>query len=271
MLLAVQGLDDLVAPVVPAGDGAEHRVLERRRERVLLQVAPAAALGLVVVVELFDRGLANVGELALGRSRSGALGLAARQRARIAIGDQAAQDLGEHLGLSKATQLEDRLGGGGQDAGGGPTPRPVALGDVRTRVGVHPDRHEVLGEQRRDLGIGVGLLLHHVAPVAPLRDDVDQDDPVLVLRPLERRALPVRPVDLGVGSGGVGGRGGLGLPARAGGRQGEGGEKASGNGSQRHHDGSGNTGRRPERIGGRTATLDLAQASEISAAGHTEH
>src|SRR5262249_15770180 len=55
----------------------------------------------------------------------------------------------------------------------------VALGDVGPLVYVDPDRDEALAQRRADLGVAVGRLVHHVAPVAPRRRAIDQDEAVL--------------------------------------------------------------------------------------------
>src|SRR5579863_97193 len=58
----------------------------------------------------------------------------------------------------------------------------IAAIDVGTLVAVYLYGDEMLVHDLRDFGIVVGLPVHHVAPVAPDRADVEQDRFVLALR-----------------------------------------------------------------------------------------
>ena len=55
----------------------------------------------------------------------------------------------------------------GQKRGGGPPSDVIPGVDVRTVVTVHPDRHEVRIDEARHVRVGVGRLVHFVAPGAP--------------------------------------------------------------------------------------------------------
>ena len=71
----------------------------------------------------------------------------------------------------------------------------VAAVDVGALVAVHLYRDEVLVDDARHLGIVVGLVVHHVTPVAPHRADIEQDGLVLALRRGEGLLAPLMPVD----------------------------------------------------------------------------
>ena len=73
--------------------------------------------------------------------------------------------------------------------------------DVGTLVAVHFDADELAVQDLRDPLVFVRFSVHHVAPVAPHRADVEQDRLVLGARPLERRLAPGEPVDRLMGSG----------------------------------------------------------------------
>src|SRR3972149_10665780 len=55
----------------------------------------------------------------------------------------------------------------GQEGGSGPAAQVVTGVDVRALVVVHAHGHEVLVDVGDDAGVGVGRLVHDVAPVAP--------------------------------------------------------------------------------------------------------
>ncbi len=71
----------------------------------------------------------------------------------------------------------------------------VAAVHVGPLVPVHLDGDEEPVDDLGGLRILVGLLIHHVTPVAPHRPAVEQDRLVLGLRPLERCLPPRPPVD----------------------------------------------------------------------------
>src|SRR5271166_2053820 len=50
----------------------------------------------------------------------------------------------------------------------------IAAVNVRTLVAIHLHRDEMLVHDRRNLGIVIGLAIHHMAPVAPHRTNVEQ-------------------------------------------------------------------------------------------------
>ena len=64
---------------------------------------------------------------------------------------------------------------------------------IGTRFLIDFHRNLVLGNQRRDARIGIGFLLHHVAPVAPRGFEIRQDKALLLLALREMAALPCFP------------------------------------------------------------------------------
>ncbi len=80
---------------------------------------------------------------------------------------------------------------GGQNRRGRPAPLVVAVVDVREPVGVHSHRDVSPCDQLHDIGVLVGGLIHHVAPVAPVTEDVQQDRLVLPLRQGEGFVTPL--------------------------------------------------------------------------------
>ncbi len=69
----------------------------------------------------------------------------------------------------------------------------VVIIDIGTLIGVYLDRHELAVDQVRDLRVGIRGLVHHVAPVAPYRADIEQDRSIERSRQLEARAAPGLP------------------------------------------------------------------------------
>ncbi len=68
--------------------------------------------------------------------------------------------------------------------------RLVARIHVGPLVAIHLHGHKKLVDHRRDFRIFVRLAIHHVAPVAPHRADVEQDGFVFGLRARKRRLAP---------------------------------------------------------------------------------
>jgi hypothetical protein len=152
---------------------ADQRQLVERGERILLLATPAALDLVVVAVELGEGRAPQFGEASVARRRR-RRGAATGQLASPVILDEAAQEqLGELAGILVAAQLEHGPRVAGQHGGRRPAPVGVALGEVGPRVGVDADRHEVLGQQGGDLGVGVGVVVHHVTPVTPRGGDID--------------------------------------------------------------------------------------------------
>src|SRR5258708_24086337 len=78
--------------------------------------------------------------------------------------------------------------------------------NVRTLVAVHLHRDEMLIHNRRHFRVVVGLAIHHMAPVAPYRPNVEQDRLVLALRGGKRLLAPLMPLNrLGHGRAQIGG------------------------------------------------------------------
>src|SRR5258705_134540 len=65
--------------------------------------------------------------------------------------------------------------------------------DIRTLVGIDFHRHEISIQLRRDFGIGVSRLIHHMAPVTPHRANIDEDRTIQRTRECERLRPPTLP------------------------------------------------------------------------------
>nr|WP_293272250.1 hypothetical protein [Nannocystis sp.] len=227
--------------------GAQQGELVERGQRVLLAATPAAVLVVVGGVELGPGGAAQGDEVGVRGCGRGARA-SALEAAGSLLGDQLAQQGGELGGLLEAAQLEHGAGVAGEHGGGGPAPLGVALGEVGAGVGVDADRHEVVAQQRGDLRVGVGAVVHHVTPVTPAGGDVHQQDPSLAGGGGEALGSPLVPGEA---------RGGGGRRARgerrccgAGVAQGEGEERGREPGQERAGAGHGASVRR--RGGGRS-------------------
>src|SRR5579863_4098341 len=73
--------------------------------------------------------------------------------------------------------------------------RLVANVDVRTLVAVHLHRDEVLIHDRGNFRIVIRLAVHHMAPVAPHRANIEQHGLVLALRRSESFRAPLSPLN----------------------------------------------------------------------------
>lgn len=156
-------------------------------------VAPAAMLGVVALVhELADFRALIVGQLALCPLPSfRPAGRAVDDRRKVA--DRLLEDRQEMLGRIKAAQLDDLGAIGPENHCRRPAPTLVALRQVGPAVLVDLDRNEVPGDQLLHFRIGVGLLLHDVAPGAPPGLQAEQHEALLPLGLLEHLVVPLAP------------------------------------------------------------------------------
>ena len=71
----------------------------------------------------------------------------------------------------------------------------IAAVNIRTLISIHLHRDEVLIHDRGNSRIVIGLAVHHMAPVAPHRPNIEQHRLVLVLRQCERLLAPLMPLN----------------------------------------------------------------------------
>ena len=134
-----------------------------------------------------------------------------RLRQLTAAGRPARGDLPQHVGKSRPPPARVRREVGAAEerlqirrqpdahrpaarAGRGLHERHVDAVDVGALLPVHLDRHEVLVQQRRNVGVLERLVLHDVAPVAGRVADRQEDRLVLAAGALERLVTPGIPV-----------------------------------------------------------------------------
>ena len=84
---------------------------------------------------------------------------------------------------------------GRQESGRGPAAHVVAGVDVGAVVVVHPDGDKAARQDGLNIGVGVGGLVHHMAPVAPGGGDGQQYGLVFGLRSLKGGTRPRQPFD----------------------------------------------------------------------------
>ena len=118
----------------------------------------------------------------------------------------------------KIGSAEERLAVGGEHRGQGPSILPadgghrglVAGVHIRPLVPVHLHRDKVLVDHRGQFGILVAFAIHHMAPVAPHRADIQQDRLVLAGGVGKSLGPPLMPPDRLVHGGTKVRRGGVG-------------------------------------------------------------
>src|ERR1700692_4945941 len=71
----------------------------------------------------------------------------------------------------------------------------IAAVNVRTLISIHFYRNEMLIHNRRHFSVVIRLAIHHVAPVAPHRPNVEQHRLILALRRGERLLAPLMPLN----------------------------------------------------------------------------
>ena len=119
-------------------------------------------------------------------------GFADRGAGRGIIDDRLQQRLHPRR-LDIAPDLGDLGAIGGEHDGRRPAPIAVAAGQIRIGVLVDAHRQVFLRQQRLHLGVGVGGLFHHVAPVAPHRLEIEDDEALLGGGAGEQIVVPVAP------------------------------------------------------------------------------
>ena len=73
--------------------------------------------------------------------------------------------------------------------------RLIPAVNVRTLVPIHLHRNKMLVHNRRNLRIVIRLPIHHMAPVAPYRANIEEHGLVLALRRRKRLGSPLVPLD----------------------------------------------------------------------------
>ena len=139
------------------------------------------------------------------RFRIDIVGLVRGDRRRIR--DDGVEQLREALRLDEALALDDFGAVGGEDDGRRPAVVAIAVRQVRPRILVDAQRHVVRVQHRAHGRIAVGFLVHHVAPVAPHRFKVQNDEPVLRAGLREGVGIGMQPVDVAGGGRGKGDQG----------------------------------------------------------------
>ncbi|KIU01486.1 hypothetical protein QU38_01370, partial [Staphylococcus aureus] len=140
--------------------------------------------------------LGQFGALRLAeKGRRGGLdraGLADRRARRGIVDDRLEQRL-HPLRLDIAPDLGDLAAVRREHDGRRPAPIAVAAGEVRIGVLVDADREIFRRQQLLHLGVGVGRFLHHVAPVAPHRFEIEDDEALLGRGACEQIVAPAAP------------------------------------------------------------------------------
>ena len=99
-----------------------------------------------------------------------------------------AAKIGSAVGSEEGGQRPSALPADGRDRG------LIARVHIGPLVAIHLDRDKMLVDDRGDLGVLIGLAVHHVAPVAPDRANVQQDRLVLRLGAGKRLLAPGVPL-----------------------------------------------------------------------------
>ena len=175
-----------------AGLGAGDRQIHAVGVDEFLVLAPAAEFFLVGFVDILrQRGAPFLVEEGGGR-RLDLEGFADRRSGRGIVDDGLEQRL-HPLRLDISPDLGDLGAVGAEHDGRRPAPVAIAARQIGVGVLVDPDRQIFRGQQFPDLGIGVGRLLHDVAPVAPHRLEIEDDEALLGLRAGEQIVAPFTP------------------------------------------------------------------------------
>ena len=175
-----------------AGDGEVHAV----GVDIFLHLAPAADLVLIgLVVGLRERVALRLGQEG-GSGRLDLKGLADRGAGRGIVDDRLQQRLHARR-FDIAPDLDDLGAVRTEHDGRGPAPVAIAAGEIGIGVLIGPHRQVFFCEQRLHVGIGVGRLLHHVAPVAPHRLEIEDDEALLGGCAREQLVVPLAPFQVG--------------------------------------------------------------------------
>ncbi len=160
-----------------------------------VQRAPASGKALIVL---------NGGHHAAGRFQRFVAALAPHLRHRQQHASHSRPPVAVFAGNIRAAKVGPAVGS--QKRGQRPAALPADRGNrglvarihIGALVAIHLHGHKMLVDERGDLGVLIRLAVHHVAPVAPHRADVQQDGLVLSLRTRKRRLaprLPIAPAD----------------------------------------------------------------------------
>ncbi len=92
-------------------------------------------------------------------------------------------------------QSSEQTAMAGEESSGWPTAYVVPGVDVRSVVVVHPDGNKVLSDNLLNVGVGIGSLVHNVAPVTPHSRDGQQNGFIFFLGLGKRSRPPGLPVN----------------------------------------------------------------------------
>ena len=103
--------------------------------------------------------------------------------------DYALQDGWQTIDADERAAAEN-LAVGVEKRGGRPPAERVTAADIRPPIGVNADRHEPLGNEPGDGGIGIACSIHFVTAARPRRDNRKQDRFSFGFGTCERRRAP---------------------------------------------------------------------------------
>ena len=177
-----------------AGFGAGYPIVHAVSIDVFLAVAPAADLVLVGFIVILDEPGAL---LSRQKRRSGRLDFERLPdgRARGRIVDHGLEQGPHPRGLDVSPDLGDLGAVGTEHDGRRPTPIPVSARQVRVGVLIDADRQISRCQKPGDLRVRIGGLFHDVAPVAPYRFEIEDDEALLGCGAGEQIVAPIVPLD----------------------------------------------------------------------------
>ena len=174
--------------------GTPHAVLDAVPVQILLGKAPAAQ---VPVVTLQNQGRELFSQLRRQRrSRESHGRLRTDRRPGRGVRDDALEQRAHPRRRYVPGELDELLSGAVEDHRRRPPVVLVPVGEVGTRILIDPECDEVFADLLDDLGVLVGRLLHHVAPMAPDRDQVENHQALFGARPIEGCVGPSLPGNL---------------------------------------------------------------------------
>ncbi len=174
--------------------GLQKRQTKKGRVDELVARAPAAVAPVIGVAKaaLEPRALLGAQGGLGGRLDGG--GLDDGGAGRGVVDDRL--EHGRHLRRREVAAPPDDLAAlAVEHDGGGPAVVAVALGERGVGVLIDARREVVRPHESDDLGVRVGGRVHDVAPVAPHRLEVEQDEALLAPRLLEEGRRPCAPLD----------------------------------------------------------------------------
>ena len=165
---------------IAVAPGHGHGILDRIPIQQLLSRTPATLLLVVAIqIALLDFGAQRGAEQRTRRDFQ--LGLRLHRRSGSGIVDDGLQHGGHHSGWKISLALHDFVPLPIEDHGRRPAIIFITVGKIRTRVLVDLDQDVARVQQPHHSGIFVGGLVHHMAPMAPYRFEIEQDKTMLAL------------------------------------------------------------------------------------------